>query len=309
MRKIYTLLLLLSLTFLNAQNLTFTDPAFKNLLVNTNCVIAEGENTPSSSVDINNDGEIQQDEADAVVSLIVNSSEITSIEGIENFTNMEWLDCINTQVTEVDLSGNTSLISLYIRSNPQLISLNITALNNLYTFYCNNNDLITEIDASQCSAKECDFSSNPSLTYINLRNGVYNECIFLLLEGMDYTCSMFLDLPSLQIVCMDDDESFTSNAPQAEVEFLTNCNMGINDNNLNLFTIYPNPVQNNLTIQSETNTIKEIFIYNMIGQKIQSIKSNNMQNINVDVSLLQSGTYIIEIITNGGTMKNKFIKL
>ena len=78
MRQFYTLLFFLTCTFLNAQIVNIPDPNFKNALID------EG-------VDTNNDGEIQVSEAEAVLNLNVNDRNISSLEGIQSFINLEEL--------------------------------------------------------------------------------------------------------------------------------------------------------------------------------------------------------------------------
>lgn len=61
--------------------------------------------------------------------------------------------------------------------------------------------------------------------------------------------------------------------------------------NQNLYTIYPNPVQNMLNIVGKDNM--KINIYNSLGQKIYSVEGYN--NINIDASNWKAGLYIIDI--------------
>ena len=61
--------------------------------------------------------------------------------------------------------------------------------------------------------------------------------------------------------------------------------------NQNIYTIYPNPVQNMLNIVGKDNM--KINIYNSLGQKIYSVEGYN--NINIDASNWETGLYIIDI--------------
>lgn len=71
--------------------------------------------------------------------------------------------------------------------------------------------------------------------------------------------------------------------------------------------IFPNPVQNQLFIESET-MIEEVMIYNSIGQPVRQISNSNTQ-FQIDVSELSNGFYIIEIRqSNGQSMTKQFIK-
>lgn len=72
------------------------------------------------------------------------------------------------------------------------------------------------------------------------------------------------------------------------------------------FSIYPNPARDVLKIKSNNKEpIKSIAIYNLMGQK--ELEENNVKD-KLDVSQLQSGSYIIYIKTEFETHYNKFIK-
>lgn len=71
------------------------------------------------------------------------------------------------------------------------------------------------------------------------------------------------------------------------------------------FSLYPNPVQNELNI-SITNGLElnEVTIFDLTGKKVKVFKNEKTLN----VSDLASGTYTINIKTNEGTGTSKFIK-
>src|SRR5690349_16456252 len=50
-------------------------------------------------IDANNDGIIQESEAERVIELNLDSSNITSMEGIAAFRNLKSLSCSNNQIT------------------------------------------------------------------------------------------------------------------------------------------------------------------------------------------------------------------
>lgn len=68
------------------------------------------------------------------------------------------------------------------------------------------------------------------------------------------------------------------------------------------FTAYPNPTANLITV-NVNDEIKNVTIYNVIGAKLMSTSSNQM-----DISHLASGTYIIKVITEKGIGTQKIIK-
>lgn len=74
--------------------------------------------------------------------------------------------------------------------------------------------------------------------------------------------------------------------------------------NTNSVKLYPNPVSDKLFIKS-TEQIESVTIYNINGQLIK--RTNEIIN-GVDVSVLSSGLYMIEIKTNNNTINQKFLK-
>lgn len=74
------------------------------------------------------------------------------------------------------------------------------------------------------------------------------------------------------------------------------------------FTLYPNPVDNLLTIQTkEPLDVISISIYNMMGQAVL-IFQNGIQLQNLNVSKLTSGTYFVVVNSSKGSSSMKFIK-
>ena len=92
--------------------------------------------------------------------------------------------------------------------------------------------------------------------------------------------------------------------------------LGINENNIdNLVKIYPNPANDNLTI--ETPPKSTIEISNIQGQLIKTLAvSGNKTNIDhvgwssyvVDVSALPCGVYVVQVKTEKGIAVKKFVK-
>jgi chitodextrinase len=72
------------------------------------------------------------------------------------------------------------------------------------------------------------------------------------------------------------------------------------------FNLYPNPVKGDvLNISNLDEVASEYRIYNMMGQELGKGK---IENSNVNVGSLASGTYIIEISNQNGTTAKRFIK-
>jgi len=159
MKKILLISTLIICTCLQAQIVNIPDPNFKNALINTPCVIfgPPGDcGDVNASVDINGDGEVQVIEAEAVDLLCIGFQNITSLEGIEAFTNLERLFVWYNDLTSIDTSHNLLLKTLNCNSN------NLTSINTnttLEVLNVNNNELTT-----------LDISNNSSLISLNCSN-------------------------------------------------------------------------------------------------------------------------------------------
>lgn len=67
--------------------------------------------------------------------------------------------------------------------------------------------------------------------------------------------------------------------------------------NSNSILVYPNPMQQTLTIQSDNN-IEQIFIKNSIGAVVMTISNVNAKKVLVETNQLSSGVYFIETFSN-----------
>lgn len=71
------------------------------------------------------------------------------------------------------------------------------------------------------------------------------------------------------------------------------------------YEIYPNPTNGNIMVSGEN--INMVEVYNLCGQKVVSV--NGSQNVNVDMSSLESGVYMVKVIeVNGNSTVNKIVK-
>ena len=124
------------------DNIAFTDANFKAVLL--------------EKYDANGDGEISSDEAVTVTSLDVSATipQITSLEGIEYFTNLESLDCSYNKITSLDLANNTKLTTVLAATN-SLESVALPAT-------------VTTLDLSNNKLSTVDVSKMKGLTSLNL---------------------------------------------------------------------------------------------------------------------------------------------
>jgi len=74
-------------------------------------------------------------------------------------------------------------------------------------------------------------------------------------------------------------------------------------------TVYPNPTSDNLWINSDTDKIKQVRLFDLTGKSIPITPVNELDRIRIDVSSLHRGIYILHIgRTDGRTLIQKIVK-
>ena len=127
--------------------------------------------------DSDGDGEVSYAEAKVVTRIDVRNKGISSLKGIESFTNLTYLSCFSNpfnsssnQLTSLDVSQNTALTVLKCYTN-QLTSLDVRGCTALKELWCSSNQL-TSLDVSKNTALELLYcNSNPTLKQIWLKTG------------------------------------------------------------------------------------------------------------------------------------------
>ena len=71
--------------------------------------------------------------------------------------------------------------------------------------------------------------------------------------------------------------------------------LSVDDNSLSNFSLYPNPSINSVELNSTNTPISEISIYDLSGKLLLSKKYNSEININLNVSNLGAGIYLLKI--------------
>ena len=83
----------------------------------------------------------------SITEIFANEKGISSLQGIEYFTELTKLRCYNNQLTSLDVSKNTKLTSLNCLGN-QLTSLDVSKNTKLTLLQCSGNQL-TSLDVSK----------------------------------------------------------------------------------------------------------------------------------------------------------------
>ena len=221
MKSFFLTAMLFLSAFTQAQIVTIPDANFKSALVNLKCVDLDGDGLADVDADTNNDGEIQVTEAQSILRLHVIGQSISSLEGIEEFTNLELLWCWHNQLSSLDLSQSPNLEELICNSN-HISNLDITQNPNLKKLVCYGNYLsslnltqnlnLEYLGMSTNKFSSFDISQNVNLKFLNCSgNPITSLDLYQNLNLEELLCFdvglMSLDLsqnPNLNTVICDD---------------------------------------------------------------------------------------------------------
>ncbi len=338
MKKYYSLILLLHFFSLQAQTISFSDLNFKNklLLSSSSTSVAKDSNGNNIAIDTNNNNEVELSEALNVYQLDVSAANISQLNGIENFTNLEFLQvqdnslttlpvsdlsalkliyCSNNQITNLSQIENlVHLEDLWISNNP-ISSLNLSNLSALWRLVCENS-LLQEINTCGTSVSVLWIDNNPNIQTINIKNNVISPDYYnWKLTPPPIKSFSFINLPNLTNIYHDNGEYaavFTGlndviptgvSISTASNNCLLSSETFSSDNNI---IIYPNPATSVLHIDTKhKKEIQSITIYNSIGQVVYK---DNSQKSEIYVTQFESGYYTIKIETDSETEFKKFLK-
>ena len=183
---------------LNAQGqiINFPDANFKAKLLSASGSyhVSKNFNDVCFKLDVNDNGEIEVDEAILVKELRVGGqfgapTNITSLTGIENFINLKILNCSYSLLSNSD--SFTSLINLEELwcSDTSLTSLDVSSLSNLKTLNCFKNQLtsITVNGLSNLIWLDCSYNQLPSLDVSGLISLTHLKFRYNQISSIDVT--------------------------------------------------------------------------------------------------------------------------
>ena len=125
--------------------------------------------------------------------LFLRNKNITSLAGIEYFTDLETLDCMDNQLTTLDVTKLTNLTGLICAGN-QLTTLDVTGLTNLTTLICAGNQL-TALDVTKLTNLtdlECNDNQLVSLNVSTLEELKILWCHGNKMTALDITHNAYL---------------------------------------------------------------------------------------------------------------------
>jgi hypothetical protein len=324
MKRIVFIALLIIGWYSSAQITLIPDPYFEGYL------IALGIDSDGTT-----NGQVLTSDIENVESLsFLNYNSITDITGIEDFASLETLHLYYLNITHINLSNNFNLKDLRI-GDVSLESIDIT--NNLNLEFlsvgfncsiCVHNSTISDIDISNNillyhvgvydshTLLDLDLSSNinisdlrihhsQGLTHINLKSGNNTNIIFLEIEDNHNLECIQVDDPTA--VIEGNDPPYDNWTIDGNPLITDDCDyFGLDELVENSISIYPNPVHDLLRVAHiDIAEITSLKIYDVIGRMILK-KTENIDHINV--SVINSGIFILEIETDKGFYKKKFVK-
>lgn len=87
----------------------------------------------------------------------------------------------------------------------------------------------------------------------------------------------------------------------------TNATASLKNNLIEGFTTYPNPITNKeFTISSNNASLKNIVIFNVLGKKVLTTSFSGVKST-IDVSVINSGIYILKVTEEGKTATKKLV--
>lgn len=314
-KELLTIMCIAGSYIATAQTITIPDPVFEQVLID--------KEIDSDGI-VN--GQILTADALAVTTLTITSPDIVAnitiedLTGIEGFTNLENLNVSVTMIEELNVSTLTKLkhlecadnmlTSLNVSNNPLLEFLNITSTGDVLPI---NN--ITQID----------LSNNPNIktlvavggiNYINLKNGNNNPTMNININSgsmgippeviQGHTC-IEVDNPTAAQNNQLPYSAWTISHANKTYSLVADCSLSTKYFTKDAVSVYPNPVSDVLhfDIKNES-TIEKAVLFDISGRAVREY--NDISNNVLSVSDLQSGTYILKLVSNKGVFTQKVIK-
>lgn len=285
-------------------------------------------------IDTVKDGSVLLSSIKNVTSLDISNSGITSLSGIQYFSNLETLNCEGNLLTSIDVSSNTALKYLDCSKNPLSI-VDVSKNTQLTELYCDGmvttnkkinaktsvSNQLTALDVSKnvwltklsCSNNlivSLDLSQNTLLTDVNCSN---NKLISLNLnngKNSKLATVNFKTNASLSCIQVDDAAYANANWSTAKdalaIYSKTTCTLGIEDLIFDKIAIYPNPTKGELHIDNIV--LEKANVYETSGKLVKTVKFANGSNTNsINLSGFPKGIYYVYLESEGYAVARKII--
>lgn len=338
MHKTLPILLLLLLSKTYAQFVHIPDPLFKEFLTSSS---NNYWGFFPSRYDKNGDKEIDFDEAKQIKEIDFGGRysfkyrNITDLTGVEHFENLEHLDCAFNKIkilnlknlkklaylnahfnfnflTRIDVSGCSSLETLYAGSNP-ITELHFQGANSLKKMILPFNSLenvdmseltnLEEIDLSNGQLKSVVFGEHLKINQINLKNNPTLQSLNLTgMVGLKNLDVSFCGLKDVNIQNLPNLENLSiQNNQLTELDLTGVINLKIfNCSNNSLKSLRVNHLKQMNQLDCSYNKIKELDLMNM-GWNLSYVNCNDnlLQKLMVNntiLNLLEVSNNLLEVL-------------
>nr|WP_315141392.1 T9SS type A sorting domain-containing protein [uncultured Flavobacterium sp.] len=249
---------------------------------------------------IDNDGKngkVKTTSIEYLKSINLQMAEIQDLTGIQDFKNLEVLDCGINSLTKLDITKNLKLTELYCHFN-YLTSLDVSKnllltiiqanKNNLQSFVVSNNKVLSELNVK-----------DNLLTSLNLKNGYNNKALYYLTKGNP-------NLTCIQVDSKTYADTNWSSSKDATASYSESCaNLSTSDVIFEKLSVYPNPTKGPLFIENVT--VNKVVVYDALGKLINVPFSSNGTSTTANLEQFPKGIYYMYIESEGETTVRKVI--
>ncbi len=255
-----------------------------------------------------------------VTNLDIQYQSIADATGLEDFASLTSFNCDHNTISVLNFHPNANLNFFICQFNP-LTQLDLSQHTSLFEFSCTNTNL-TNLDLSQntnlrylyCSSTALttlEVSNNPNILEISAANSNFEFVDLRNGNNEEINDINFLNNPNLPYIYVDDCNYSSANwikiDPSTifiELEGQTECEpLSVGDIVVDLnFTLYPNPANDILKIQSII-PVEKVEIFSTKGFLIGKYFSTE-----INVSQLSAGLYFIKIHSDEMIVSKQFVK-
>ncbi|MGG5486515.1 leucine-rich repeat domain-containing protein [Gaetbulibacter sp. PBL-D1] len=252
-------------------------------------------------------GQVLTSNINTVTTLNVYNKNIGNLNGIQDFSALEELNCAANQLTALDVSQNANLETLYCFQN-QLQVIDVSNNTQLTYLDCSNNQLtVLDVDQNQYLERLYCTDNDLLVLDVSLNGDLYTlSCYNNNLHGLNVAnanntnFNLFQAQNNPSLTCIQIDNGFTpptgsSWEKDATASYSDSCStLGIETTTIDALKMYPNPVEEYLTITSKTPLTFQL--YNVQGQLLKTVKVDG--NTTIDFNDLPSDMYFLRSKNN-----------
>jgi len=130
-------------------------------------------------------------------------------------------------------------------------------------------------------------------------------------NGLDYDATNSNTDPQIPIATAQGISPFSSEKMVTLTIILEDVSLNVNDfEQEKKLTIFPNPCHDKISVSISNTEINSITIYNVLGKKMRSFQTNNATQVEIDLSNLSSGIYLLSALdSTNSIITKKIVKL